>query len=63
MRDNSHYRAANGRAQTAVSSVVCLPQRGRIFSTGGGFTSDPPPEGPDPSLDLASGRRDAIGDQ
>ena len=37
-RDNSHYRAANGRAQAGVSSVVCLPRRGWIFSTGGGFT-------------------------
>ena len=63
LRDNRHSRAVNGRAQAGVSSVVCLPQRGRIFSTSCGFTSDPPPEGPDPSLDLASGRRDAIGDQ
>ena len=62
-RDNGDYRAANGRAQLAASASIACPRRCRIFSTGGGFTSDPPPEGPDPSRDLASGRRDAIGDQ
>ena len=63
MRDKGDYRAANGRAQACGSTVVCLPAAGRIFNTRCGFTTDPPPEGPDSSHDLASGRRNAIGDQ
>ena len=62
-RDNYVYRAANGRAQEAVCTVVCLTTAGRIRNTGCGFTTDPPPEGPDPPLDPAFGRRNAIGDQ
>ena len=61
LRDKAGYRAANGCAQACGSTVVCLPPAGRIFNTRCGFTTDPPPEGPDSSHDLASGRRHSIG--
>ena len=63
MRDKHNYRAANGRAQGADSTVVCLPRRAVKLPS---ETSCPPAGLPGASIvprDHVHGRVDNAGDE
>ena len=57
LRDNSHYRASNARAQAAILP----PSAGLAFRPWRRFSADSPREEPSRARDPTSGRRHSMG--